>query len=436
MAAAPSRPRGQLPPRPHDLRRTLREQRLAAGIAEADVEADVDTPRTLHRQRLRRTGFTTATSSRSARKGRIHAPVFVMPGHAKDSITITVGYGRKPPASGKGWASTLGCADTTRLFSTKNDLPQDTHYDLAVTQEHWAIEGRNLIRSATLEEFKKNPAFVKEMEHDKEGKRISLYADHEYRGQQWGMAIDMNACTGCMACVVACVAENNIPVVGKTQVKTNREMHWLRIDRYFAGDPDSPDVLHAAAALPAVRKRTVRSGCPVATAHSAEGLERHGLQPLRRHALLLEQLPVEGAPLQLPALPGLEHAAVQDAAQPGRHRAQPRRHGEVQLLCAAHQRGAHPVQARGSRDPRRRNRDGLPGGLPDRGDRVRQHQRSEQPRAKLKEPAQLHDARGSQHAPAHDLSLRSKNPEPRVAALNPMVGGHETTHGTNDGSGR
>ncbi len=106
-------------------------------------------------------------------------------------------------------------------------------YDLVGTQDHWSVEGRNIVRSATLDEFKKNPAFVKEMEHVKLDKRISLYKDVEYRGQQWGMAIDMNACTGCNACVIACVAENNIPVVGKAQVKRNREMHWLRIDRYF-----------------------------------------------------------------------------------------------------------------------------------------------------------------------------------------------------------
>jgi molybdopterin-containing oxidoreductase family iron-sulfur binding subunit len=142
-----------------------------------------------------------------------------------------------------------------------------------MTQEHWAIEGRNLIRSATLEDFKKNPSFVKEMEHTKEGKRISLYADKEYRGQQWGMSIDMNACTGCSACVIACVAENNIPVVGKTQVHTNREMHWLRIDRYYAGNPDSPDVYNQPLPCQQCENAPCEVVCPVAaTTHTAEGL--------------------------------------------------------------------------------------------------------------------------------------------------------------------
>lgn len=206
----------------------------------------------------------------------IHAPVFVMPGHAKDSITITVGYGRTHAGrvgDGLG-ANAYALRGSNALFfgaATITDTGDD--YDLAITQEHWAIEGRNLIRSATLEEFKKNPAFVKEMEHAKEGKRISLYADKEYRGQQWGMAIDMNACTGCMACVVACVAENNIPVVGKEQVKTNREMHWLRIDRYFAGNPDSPDVYVQPLPCQQCENAPCEVVCPVAaTAHSAEGL--------------------------------------------------------------------------------------------------------------------------------------------------------------------
>ena len=125
-------------------------------------------------------------------------------GHAKDSITITVGYGRKHAGrlgNGLGVNAYELRGSNSLFFGAATMTATGDDYDLAVTQEHWAIEGRNLIRSATLEEFKENPAFVKEMEHGKEGKRISLYADKEYRGQQWGMAIDMNACTGCMACV-------------------------------------------------------------------------------------------------------------------------------------------------------------------------------------------------------------------------------------------
>lgn len=204
-------------------------------------------------------------------------PVWVMPGHAKDSITVTLGYGRTHAGrlgNKMGFNAYELRGSAAPHFGAATMAKAGDTYDLVVTQEHWAIEGRNLVRSATLEEFKKNPAFVKEMEHGvpKDG-RISLYPDKEYRGQQWGMAIDMNTCTGCMACVVACVAENNIPVVGKEQVKTNREMHWLRIDRYFAGPADSPDVYYQPLPCQQCENAPCEVVCPVAaTSHSAEGL--------------------------------------------------------------------------------------------------------------------------------------------------------------------
>jgi len=200
----------------------------------------------------------------------------VVPGHAKDAITLTVGYGRTHAGrlgNQAGFNTYALRGSSAPYFGAATMQRTGEVYELAVTQEHWAIEGRNLIRSATLEDFKKNPAFVKEMEHSKEGKRISLYADKEYRGQQWGMSIDMNACTGCAACVIACVAENNIPVVGKVQVKTNREMHWIRIDRYFAGNPDNPDIYYQPLPCQQCENAPCEVVCPVAaTTHSAEGL--------------------------------------------------------------------------------------------------------------------------------------------------------------------
>ncbi len=206
----------------------------------------------------------------------LNAPVWVMPGHAKDSITLTVGYGRERAGriGTKLGVNAFALRGTSALYfgGATMTRTRDT-YDLAYTQEHWAIEGRNLVRSATLEDFKKNPAFVKEMEHSEGDRRISLYPDKEFRGNQWGMSIDMNTCTGCMACVIACVAENNIPVVGKVQVKTNREMHWLRIDRYFAGDAESPDVYMQPMLCQQCENAPCEVVCPVAaTTHSAEGL--------------------------------------------------------------------------------------------------------------------------------------------------------------------
>jgi Fe-S-cluster-containing dehydrogenase component len=203
-------------------------------------------------------------------------PVWISPGHARDSITVTVGYGR----THAGRVGTGTGFDVYKLRESANPYiapAQITrtgdNYELVCTQEHWALEDRNVVRSATLDDFKANPTFVKDMEHVKLGKRISLYPDVEYRGQQWGMAIDMNTCTGCSACVVACVAENNIAVVGKAQVKVSREMHWLRIDRYFAGSLDSPDTYYAPLPCMQCENAPCEVVCPVAaTTHSAEGL--------------------------------------------------------------------------------------------------------------------------------------------------------------------
>jgi molybdopterin-containing oxidoreductase family iron-sulfur binding subunit len=147
-------------------------------------------------------------------------------------------------------------------------------YRLVTTQDHWTLEGRNVVRSGTLEEFKAKPTFAKEMEHLTLERPISLYPAHDYsQGHQWGMAIDLNTCTGCSACVLACVAENNIPVVGKEQVGRNREMHWLRVDRYYTGPLDNPDSFMQPLPCMQCENAPCEVVCPVAaTVHSAEGL--------------------------------------------------------------------------------------------------------------------------------------------------------------------
>ncbi len=207
----------------------------------------------------------------------LKVPVWITPGQAQDAVTVTVGYGRMRAGrvgNEAGFNAYALRGSTTPWFGAATLAKTGDTYELASTQDHWSVEGRNIVRAATLEEFKQNPAFVKTMEHGKplDG-RISLYADKEYTGDAWGMAIDMNACTGCSACVVACVAENNIPVVGKAQVKTNREMHWLRIDRYFAGSLDTPDTYYQPLPCQQCENAPCEVVCPVsATVHSDEGL--------------------------------------------------------------------------------------------------------------------------------------------------------------------
>jgi molybdopterin-containing oxidoreductase family iron-sulfur binding subunit len=133
------------------------------------------------------------------------------------------------------------------------------------------MEGRDLVRAATLEEYRKNPDFAQsEHHHESEG---SLYPGFKYEGYAWGMAIDVNACIGCNACVVGCQSENNIPVVGKDQVLNGREMHWLRVDRYYTGDIENPGTYHQPMPCQQCEQAPCEVVCPVAaTVHSDEGL--------------------------------------------------------------------------------------------------------------------------------------------------------------------
>jgi molybdopterin-containing oxidoreductase family iron-sulfur binding subunit len=135
------------------------------------------------------------------------------------------------------------------------------------------MEGRAPVRVATLETYKARPAVIHEMGHTPP-RTLTLYPEHEYNGYKWGMAIDLTSCTGCGACTVACVAENNIPVVGKPEVARGREMHWIRVDHYFTGeDLDNPQAVHQPVPCMQCETAPCELVCPVAaTAHSAEGL--------------------------------------------------------------------------------------------------------------------------------------------------------------------
>src|SRR5262249_18195165 len=145
-------------------------------------------------------------------------------------------------------------------------------YELASTQPHQLMEGRNVVRSVPMEEYLREPKVIEEMDENPP-RDLTLYPSYEFKTHSWGMAIDLNSCVGCNACVVACVSENNIPVVGKDQVNRGRVMHWIRVDRYFAGDLDQPELHHEPVPCMQCENAPCETVCPVAaTVHSAEGL--------------------------------------------------------------------------------------------------------------------------------------------------------------------
>ncbi len=176
----------------------------------------------------------------------LRAPAWIVPGHADECITLHLGYGRTRAGkvgNGTGFnAYAIRTANAPYYGAGLEIRKIGTQYPLACTQFHHSMEGRDLVRAATIEEYRKNPNFV-QGEHHQESEG-SLYPGYKYEGYAWGMSIDVNACVGCNACVVACQSENNIPVVGKTEVTRGREMHWLRIDRYYKGSPQNPETYH------------------------------------------------------------------------------------------------------------------------------------------------------------------------------------------------
>ena len=207
----------------------------------------------------------------------LRIPVWLSPGQAPDTVTLHLGYGR----TRAGRTGNLTGFDVTALRTfDAPDILQGVEltktgesYDLACTQDHWTLEGRNLVRVATKTQYDADPKFAQKMDEG-EGRQLSMYwQPYKYDGYAWGMTIDQNVCTGCNACVVACVAENNVPVVGKAQVMNGREMHWLRVDRYYTGDIENPDTYHQPMPCQQCENASCEVVCPVAaTTHSDEGL--------------------------------------------------------------------------------------------------------------------------------------------------------------------
>ncbi|HEY2614318.1 MAG TPA: 4Fe-4S dicluster domain-containing protein, partial [Chthoniobacterales bacterium] len=260
---------------------------------------------------------TTRDAQQQPIKRELVIATLVSPGHADNSISIPLGYGRKqtgPVGEEAGFNAYLLRTSsnphfiavdgktverieiTTAPTATPNGktkaaptaTPSHTlgSYPLAITQDHWSIEGRGLVREATVEHYRADNEFVKKIAGDEElpPKLPSIYSHPALDAeQQWGMSVDLNVCTGCSACIVACQSENNIPIVGKLQVSHGRAMHWLRLDRYYASAkpfnedrgefPENPEIVHEPMMCQHCENAPCETVCPVnATVHSEDGL--------------------------------------------------------------------------------------------------------------------------------------------------------------------
>lgn len=243
-------------------------------------------------------------------KVSLKLPVLVQPGQMIRCVAIAVGYGRK--TSGKVGQDVGANAFELTRWDGKNYVASGSNFEikktlekvtLAKTQTNHSIESRNIFRETDLKSYRQDQsagnfpsaplmlgAAVAEgvlqkaesqatshegHEHPKEPAMKSLWTGHEYKENSWALAIDLNKCTGCSACVVSCQAENNIPVVGKQEVINSRDMYWMRLDRYYKGDMENPEVVHQPMLCQHCDNAPCETVCPViATTHSSEGLNQ------------------------------------------------------------------------------------------------------------------------------------------------------------------
>lgn len=221
-------------------------------------------------------------------KDKLTLPVYLQPGMSEKLIVVELGYGRTRAGE---IGNNVG-VDVNQVISSTNKISKfiftginvektSGKYKLASTQEHHMLDDmsikdihkdRHIIQEGTVEKYKANPDFIHEKKH---GHLISMYPPHEYTDIKWAMSIDMNKCIGCGLCVTSCNVENNIPIVGKDQTMRGREMHWMRIDRYYSGTTEDPEVSNQPMLCQHCDNAPCENVCPVvATNHSPDGLNQ------------------------------------------------------------------------------------------------------------------------------------------------------------------
>jgi molybdopterin-containing oxidoreductase family iron-sulfur binding subunit len=202
------------------------------------------------------------------------APVWIIPGQPDQTVAVTLGYGRTHAGhigNGAGYdAYVLRRSDDPWHARGLQIRKTGERLELATTQHHFSMEGRRPVRTTTLADYRRDPALATA---DENRPQPSMYAPVAGDGYAWAMSINLDACTGCSACTIACQAENNIPVVGKKEVLRGREMHWIRVDRYYEGEAEQPRTHFQPVPCMHCEQAPCEVVCPVeATVHDSEGL--------------------------------------------------------------------------------------------------------------------------------------------------------------------
>ncbi len=212
----------------------------------------------------------------------VEVPVLIQPGQAKGTLSLALGYGREIAGKvgdgvGVNAYKWVNSRKGHREYTTDQIKLERTGktYPIARTQTHHTMEGRPIVRETSLKEYQNDPSAGNHFHLEAEAHSQTLYPEAKFDGYHWGMVVDQNKCTGCNNCVVSCIAENNIAVVGKEEVKNRRIMHWMRIDRYFSDQPENPRVFHQPVMCQHCDNAPCENVCPVsATMHSNEGLNQ------------------------------------------------------------------------------------------------------------------------------------------------------------------